>query len=212
VTAPTIVLFAAAAIFAAGDWVARLRHDSRLEYICKPATLLALIGAAAVLSPGSHVGATRWWFGAALAFSLLGDVLLMIPADLFEAGLAAFLVAHLAYQAGFWVRGPTALALVVAAVVVIVVVAPFGVRILAGLKQTPKLRGPVTLYMLVIAAMFATALATGNPLAGIGAGLFVWSDTMIAWNRFVRPFRAADVGIMLTYHLGQAALVLSLLR
>ena len=33
---------------------------------------------------------------------------------------------------------------------------------------------------------------------------------MIAWNRFVRPFRGADVAIMVTYHLGQAGLVLSL--
>lgn len=38
------------------------------------------------------------------------------------------------------------------------------------------------------------------------------SDAMIAWNRFVRPFRAADLGIMVTYHLGQAGLVLSLLH
>jgi uncharacterized membrane protein YhhN len=70
----------------------------------------------------------------------------------------------------------------------------------------------VALYMLVISAMVATALATGNVVAGVGAALFVTSDTMIAWNRFVRPFAAADVGIMVTYHLGQAALVLSLVR
>jgi uncharacterized membrane protein YhhN len=212
VTAPSIVLFAAAAFLAVGDWVARLRRDSRLEYICKPATLLALIGVAVVLSPGPDVGAKRWWFVGALALSVLGDVLLMIPADLFEAGLAAFLLAHLAYLAGFWVRGPSRLALVVAGIAVIVMVVPFGVRILMGLKEDPKLRGPVALYMVVIGAMFATALATGNTVAGIGAGLFVASDTMIAWNRFVRPFRAADVGIMVTYHLGQAGLVLSLLR
>ena len=49
-------------------------------------------------------------------------------------------------------------------------------------------------------------------LAGVGAALFVASDAMIAWNRFVAPFRAADLGIMVTYHLGQAGLVLSLLH
>jgi uncharacterized membrane protein YhhN len=66
--------------------------------------------------------------------------------------------------------------------------------------------------MAVISVMLATALATGNVLAGLGAALFVASDAMIAWNRFVRPFRAADLGIMVTYHLGQAGLVLSLLH
>jgi uncharacterized membrane protein YhhN len=60
--------------------------------------------------------------------------------------------------------------------------------------------------------MLATALATGNVVAAAGAALFVASDTMIAWNRFVRPLPMADVGIMVTYHLGQAALVLSLVH
>ena len=66
--------------------------------------------------------------------------------------------------------------------------------------------------MVVISVMLATACATGNVLAGVGAALFVSSDAMIAWNRFVRPFPAADIGIMVTYHLGQAGLVLSLLH
>jgi len=212
VTVAAIVLFAAAGLFATGDWTARLRHDRRLEYICKPATLLALIAAAVALSPASEWGARRWWFVAALVFSLAGDVLLMVPADLFVAGLAAFLVGHLSYLAGFWVRGPGAVALAVSAAAVAAVVSPLAARILKALREQPPLRRPVVLYMVVISAMLATALATGNVVAGVGAALFVSSDTMIAWNRFVRPFRAADVGIMVTYHRGQAALVLSLWR
>ncbi len=70
----------------------------------------------------------------------------------------------------------------------------------------------MALYMVVISVMLATALASGNVLAGVGAALFVLSDSMIAWSRFVRPFRAAELGIMVTYHLGQAGLVLSLVH
>jgi uncharacterized membrane protein YhhN len=103
-------------------------------------------------------------------------------------------------------------ALAVSAAVVAAVVGPLAVRILKALRERPSLRRPVVLYMVVISAMLATALATGNVVAGVGAALFVSSDTMIAWNRFVRPFRAADVAIMVTYHVGQAALVLSLWR
>ena len=66
--------------------------------------------------------------------------------------------------------------------------------------------------MAVISAMLATALATGNVLAAAGAVLFVASDSMIAWDRFVHPFERAPVAIMVTYHLGQAGLVASLLR
>ena len=66
--------------------------------------------------------------------------------------------------------------------------------------------------MTVIGAMVATALAIGNPLAAVGAVLFAVSDSMIAWDRFVGAFPGAGVWIMVTYHLGQAGLVLSLLR
>jgi uncharacterized membrane protein YhhN len=64
----------------------------------------------------------------------------------------------------------------------------------------------------VIGAMLATALAVGNPVAAVGAVLFVASDSMIAWDRFVAKVRNASVLIMVTYHLGQAGLVLSLLH
>jgi uncharacterized membrane protein YhhN len=212
VTAASAAFLGVAGVFAVSNWVARWRGRIGLEYVSKPATLLALIGTAVALSPASGLEGRRWWFVAALGFSLAGDVLLMVPADLFVGGLAAFLVAHLCYLAGFWVRGPGAPAVALAAGVVVVVVAPFAIRILKALRGRSRLSGPVALYMLVISAMVATALATGNVVAGVGAALFVTSDTMIAWNRFVRPFAAADVGIMVTYHLGQAALVLSLVR
>jgi uncharacterized membrane protein YhhN len=65
-------------------------------------------------------------------------------------------------------------------------------------------------YMLVISAMVASALATGNAAAIAGALTFEASDALIAWNRFVRPLRWAPVTIMITYHVGQAGLVLSL--
>ncbi|MDR3650049.1 MAG: lysoplasmalogenase [Acidimicrobiales bacterium] len=211
-TAPALALLLAAGVFAVGDWVARASKNAPLEYLCKPATLAALIGAAVALVPVHDAGARRVWFVAALVCSLAGDVLLMFPTDRFVAGLAAFLVGHLCYVAGFWADGPSGIAFVVTSAVVVVVVVPLGRRILGAIGGRRGLRGPVALYMVVISVMLATALATGNVLAGIGATLVVSSDAMIAWNRFVRPLRAADVGIMVTYHLGQAGLVLSLLH
>jgi uncharacterized membrane protein YhhN len=64
--------------------------------------------------------------------------------------------------------------------------------------------------MAVISAMLATACATGDGRAVAGAALFYGSDALIAWNRFVRPVEWGPVGIMVTYHLGQALLVVSL--
>jgi len=213
-----VVAFVVAAAFAAGDWVACARRETssawqRVEYVCKPGTLAALVVAAVVLDPVAGADARRAWFVAALVFSLVGDVLLMLPREQFVGGLAAFLVAHLCYVAGFWTDGPGLLAFLVAAAIVALVFAALAREILPGARRAdPALVGPVGGYMVVIGVMLATALAVGNLLAGVGAALFTGSDSMIAWNRFVRSFSWAAVGIMVTYHLGQAALVASLLR
>ncbi|MDQ1508489.1 MAG: hypothetical protein QOG50_333 [Actinomycetota bacterium] len=207
-----------AAAFALGDWVACSRDTSsaagrRLEYVCKPAALLALVVAAATLDPAAGADTRQRWFVAALVFSLAGDVLLMLPTDQFVGGLSAFFVAHCCYLAGFWSRGPALVPLLVSVAIAAVVVGFLGKRILTALRvQDRALIGPVAAYMLVIGAMLATALAVGNPLAAVGAVLFVTSDSMIAWNRFVGTVPNASVLIMITYHLGQAGLVASLLR
>ena len=212
------VALGVAAAFAVGDWVARAREASsagwrRVEYVCKPATLLALIVAAAALDPAAGADARQRWFVAALVFSLAGDVLLMLPREQFVGGLAAFFVGHCCYLAGFWSRGPSAVPFLIGAAVAAVAVGLVGTRVLTAVRlRDPGLLGPVAAYMVVIGAMLATALAVGNPLAGVGAALFVASDSMIAWDRFVGRFAAASVLIMVTYHLGQAALVVSLVR
>jgi uncharacterized membrane protein YhhN len=74
----------------------------------------------------------------------------------------------------------------------------------------PELAGPVVAYMLVISAMVATAVGTGHAAAIAGAASFYASDALIAWNRFLRATRHARVVIMVTYHLAQVGLVLSL--
>jgi uncharacterized membrane protein YhhN len=212
VTGAGVAWLIVAGLFAIGDWLARATKNERLEYVCKPATLAALIATAVALTPAHDLGARRTWFVVALVCSLAGDVLLMLRSDMFVAGLAAFLVGHLFYVVGFWAHAPGAVAFCVALAVAVVITAPVGYRILRALRGNRPLGVPVALYMAVISVMLASALATGNVLAGLGAALFVSSDAMIAWNRFVRPFRAADLGIMVTYHLGQAGLVLSLLH
>ena len=88
--------------------------------------MLALVIAAVLLDPAAGAGARQRWFVAALVFSLVGDVLLMLPREQFVGGLSAFLVAHLCYIAGFWTDGPAAVPLVVAAVVVTLAIGSLG--------------------------------------------------------------------------------------
>lgn len=204
------VFLVVAGLFAALDWYAVARSSKSWEYIAKPATLVALIVVAVLLDPVSD--AQRAWFVAALVFSLGGDVFLMLPRDLFVAGLASFLVGHIAYIIGINVLGGEALDVIVASVVVVAVAAPLAVRIVRAVVATDhKLVGPVVVYILAITAMVVSALAAGVAWMILGAILFYASDALIAWNRFVKPAPWMPVAVIVTYHLGQAGLTLGLL-
>jgi len=201
------LLLGCAGLFAIADWVAVVSGNKRLEYVCKPATLVFLIAAAVALDPRHDV--QRWAFVAALVFSLAGDVLLMI--DRFLPGLIAFFGAHIAYIVGLRAGQPNFRPIIVSAVVVLVPIFFIGRRILTAVREdAPGLGNPVSLYIAAISVMVASALASGNALAATGGVLFMASDTLIAWNRFVRPLEWAPITIIVTYHLAQAGLVLSL--
>jgi uncharacterized membrane protein YhhN len=210
VTASAFLLLAVALAAAVIDWVA-VRHGNRgIEYICKPATLGLLTLAALALDPRDTT--MRAWFVVALLASLAGDVLLMLPGDLFVFGLGAFLAAHVAYVVGFIVGGLHVGAVVLGLVLAALGAVTVGRRLLSGVaERAPAMSVPVTAYMTVISAMLVVAVGSGLWRAGVGAVLFYMSDALIGWNRFVRPAPGGDAAVMVTYHLGQILLVLSLI-
>jgi uncharacterized membrane protein YhhN len=194
-----------------GDWAAVARGNKPHEYVCKPAVMLALVGVALALQP-THAG-RRDWFVAALVLSMVGDVFLMLPRDVFVAGLASFLLAHVAYVVGLRINGGSAASWALSAVAVLVVDVVLARPVLAAVRHRhSEFLVPVVAYVLVISTMVSAAVATGVALAIAGAGLFFASDTLIAWNRFVRPRPWMPLAIIVTYHAGQAGLVLSLAR
>ena len=210
-TGPAAVFLALALAAAVFDWIAVHQQQKTVEYLCKPLTLVLLIACALALDPDDP--AVRAWFVFALVLSLAGDVFLMLPKDLFVFGLGSFLLGHIAYIVGMHVDGVDGLRLLIGIVIVMVLLAVIGTRILKGVRAGPDpgLGGPVVAYMGVISAMVASAIGVGQAMMVIGAALFYASDALIAWNRFVAETRHHDVAIMVTYHLAQAALVLSLL-
>lgn len=208
-TGTSFLLLALAAVVAFGNWVAVERDARSLEYVCKPLTMVLLIGVAATLDV-HDVGVQRW-FLVALVLCLLGDVFLMLPQDRFTFGLAAFLLGHLAYVGGMVVDGIDLVRLglgIVLVTLALVVVAPRIVRAVAA--EEPAFGRPVIAYMVVISAMVASAVGTGRIAAIAGAASFYGSDTLIAWNRFLRELPHGRLAVMVTYHLGQLGLVLSL--
>jgi uncharacterized membrane protein YhhN len=210
VTASAAVLLAITLAAAVIDWFA-VRHEHRpMEYVFKPLTLLALTATALALDPSDPT--VRTWFVVALVLSLAGDIFLMLPGDLFVPGLGSFLLAHVAYVVGLVVAGLEPLGLLAGLIVVVVAFALVGRPLVGGIRRTePEMGPPVLAYMGVISAMLACAIGTLDPVAIAGAGLFYVSDALIGWGRFVRTYDWGPVAIMVTYHLGQVLLVLSLL-
>ena len=196
------------------DWVAVAANWKRLEYVAKPAAMLALLVWLAV-QPASAPAIA--WFALGIVFSLAGDVLLLLSERWFIAGLVAFLLAHVAYIVGLNARGP-----VLAELWLVFPVAFVGGwlywRIAAALKAGGRgaLRLPVAIYTAVISLMVVSALAClfrlDTPfipalLVSVGALLFFVSDALLAWNRFVAPLPAGKLIVIVAYHLGQMALI-----
>ena len=204
------VLIAATLVVAGADWWAVATDRRTAEYVLKPLVMVVLIAAALSIS-APDPSAARWWLVAGLVASLAGDVLLMLD-DHFVEGLAAFLVGHLLYIVALATMGITVAALVGGLILVAVLAGVLGRRIVAGAERhDARLRPPVTAYIAAISVMVAMAAGTLRPAAIVGALLFYASDACIGWSRFIDDFPRARVIIMVTYHLGQIGLVLSLL-
>jgi uncharacterized membrane protein YhhN len=215
VTTTAWILFAGAVAVAVADWVAVWRRASppgpsrRLsaqhETWLKPLTLVLLIGVAVAVDPIDD--GQRLWFVAALVLSLAGDVFLLPAIDRFIPGLASFLLAHVAYVVGFWQVEP----LRETAVLAVLLLAPVAVRVVTAVhRREPELTVPVVVYIGVIAAMVASALRYGNGVGIAGGALFAVSDGILAIDRFDTHRQWMPTAVMVTYHLAQGLLVLSL--
>lgn len=180
-------------------------------YAFKPLATLLILALALSLSPARPD--YQWAIAAGLVLSTAGDVFLMLPRDRFVAGLASFLLAHLCYLRAFSIEVPFGAGLllwlpfIAAGGMVVALVWP-------GLK--PALRGPVVVYVIVIAAMAGQATgrwyASGSAVAlaaAVGAGLFVVSDAVLAIDRFRWPFRAARAVTLATYWAAQLLIAIS---
>ena len=171
--------------------------------LSKPVPVLALLG----WLQDAPASPYRRWISIGLLFSLLGDILLAWPVDLFVFGLGAFLVAHLAYLKAYLVDCRR-LALLPLALALLAGVTLFSVMAAKGLGD---LLIPVAVYALAISAMLWRALARLGShvpkrsawLAAAGALAFVVSDSLIGIDRFVLPFGAAPYLIILSYWIGQ---------
>jgi uncharacterized membrane protein YhhN len=181
------------------------------EYIFKPLVIIWLL-AYFILQLRAVRSNLKKWIIAALLFSWLGDVLLMLQDNnslFFLLGLSAFLVAHIFYILFFHfirvkenVKSRWWLLLIVALYYLILIglLSPH----LGGMKL------PVRIYAIVISFMFMLAMhmsfikyKNAGRWMMLGALLFVISDSVLAINKFYQSFEMAVIIVMLTYGLAQ---------
>ena len=204
-------------VIAVLDWVAVAKGWKAVEYIAKPGVTLAIL--AWLWSVGGWHGYLLW-FLIGLAFSLAGDVLLVLPKEQLIAGLAAFLLAQIAYIVGLnQILPPINLASVAIAMLVGITAARIYRAIAGGLAASGRhtLKMPVLAYVTAISLMLVSALLTmvrpewgaGDAwLLSSGAILFFISDALLGWNKFVHQHRCGNMQVIIAYHLGQALIAL----
>jgi uncharacterized membrane protein YhhN len=183
------------------------------DTVAAGAKIIASTGflAVAILS-----GALRSTYGkvllAGLTLSFAGDAFLIGETQqAFLAGLAAFLLAHLAYVAAFAVNGINLRWLAGAALPVIGIA--IGVAMWLAPHTPPELSLPVRLYTIVISGMVIAAFGTrgkgGSVLILVGALLFFMSDLSVAALRLVQTDFPSYVWGLPLYYAGQLCLALS---
>lgn len=189
--------------------VASLTGRRRLQYCAKPLTTLLILVLALVLTLANPPW-YRTLIVLGLLFSLVGDILLMLPRDLFIYGLASFLATHLCYLAAFSPGSQLAPLWLLPLLAILVTLS------LVLWSRLRGLRLPVLLYECVIVAMVWRGLArmstlgsTAAILAAVGALFFLLSDSLLALDRFRARFRLAPLFVLGTYYLAQWLIALS---
>lgn len=190
---------------------AELRGRRTLVLVAKPvASASFLLLGWFRFQPGHPYDA---WVLLALLLCLLGDVLLMFrPA--FIAGLASFLLGHLAYTLAFsgllpprsWSPG-WAMPVLVASLVAVRWLWP----------HLGRLRYAVLAYIAVITVMVwgavaVTVVGRGPWFLAVGGVLFYLSDLAVARDRFVARRFASRAWGLPAYYLGQLMLALTVGR
>ncbi len=190
---------------------AEIAEHQNQTYLFKVVTmLLVIVVAGLAIDPPSFLYKRLIIVG--LVTSLIGDVLLMLPVDLFLPGLIAFLIAQIIYTiafikvGGFYRSIWGVLPFLVFGLIALYFLAP-------GLGD---MLIPVLFYLVVILIMVWQAFGqwrqtreTRALFALVGAIFFVISDTALAFNRFNAPIAQASLIVLSTYYLAQWLLALS---
>ena len=176
------------------------KQNKRMYAIFKPLTTVLIIVIALIIHDKTASIYSQLMI-VALLFSLIGDVFLLNK-KYFLHGLLAFLIAHVCFTLaftspfGFQWKGITLVPLVLIA----------GVYYNYLRKELKKYSIPVFVYMTVLVIMNWQAInlyiSSGEIhflALAIGSIVFSFSDSVLAFNKFKKPFKSAEILILSSY-------------
>jgi len=161
---------------------------------------------------------------------LTGDIFLLFPDRWFFAGLGAFLIGHLIYAAlifydiassdNFDLSLPSTLFPITISLIFWCVVLLFAYHIFKRDYFLQHAKGEllwnlVQVYTWILSGLFAlilfrtliqSDLTVQFFLLPIGGGLFLLSDILLGYNRFVNPIPKGQLWVHMTYHLAKFSL------
>jgi uncharacterized membrane protein YhhN len=209
----TNTLIVAAIIFGTLHIISDYKNKTILTYIFKPLTLVTIILIAFIQDP--HISSFyKFMILVGLFFSLAGDIFLMLKkSDLFIQGLIAFAVAHLVYLIA--IVNDIGFQLNIYVLIPIIFFQTFflwQIQLHLGSKKKYVLVYSSIIIILLWQAI-SRAIFIVNEfylLAALGILLFTISDSLLAYNKFVRNFRFAQMKILTTYYSAQLLIALSI--
>lgn len=156
-----------------------------------------------------------WQMALAMAFSMAGDFMGAYGSFIFQMGF--FALAHIMLVTYFIVRlrrqrqcheGQCCRRLIFPAVAAALCasLAAFALTCIIPHAPAGVIRTGCAIYALLICTMFGCAILQRDPLFAIGAALFLFSDMILSWNKFVTPVDGSKWLIMVPYYGGQLLL------
>jgi alkenylglycerophosphocholine hydrolase len=149
-----------------------------------------------------EAGLFHWLTLIGLVFCMLGDGFIEKS---FVLGLGAFLIGHLFYLSGFF----NAFHFSKIGMLMLIPIILYSIIIGKHVITAPQASGeitltlPVIIYIIAISTMLWAAIMTQNVWLIIGSILFVISDSILAWNKFVSIVPFSSVFVMTTYYSAQ---------
>ena len=159
--------------------------------------------------PVALLGITTWFAGSnkllpiALLLSACGDIAGEHSALIAQIGF--FAAAHIAFIIYFLRHRKISRGRVASVAIWAVIMLLFGTFIVSHISST-TISIACSIYIIIIGSMVASTLFIDSKYRAwyiTAALIFVFSDSCIAWNRFIEKFDGAGLAIMTTYFTAQ---------